>query len=139
MTNLESTTEAEFSTLGDKFRYFFDYKLGAMGGAIMGCGVWLSTFLSNGRDISSANRSGLVQAVYTFSMASFFSKMAVKLNEDNNRVVAVVVPTVLTTLIALGVHSLFNDPNPVMSVAPVLALSPLGYEYSIRHRANHPY
>ncbi|MBU1445486.1 MAG: hypothetical protein ABIJ20_02910 [Nanoarchaeota archaeon] len=77
-------------------------------------------------------------------MASLFSKMAVKLNENNNRLVALAVPTVLTTLITLGVHLLKGelldiDPNYIRSVMPVLALSPVGYNYSIRYRAKHPY
>lgn len=116
---------------------FFDIKMGSIGAIFLGTIVffvnynygWSLAFLAAGK-----------QAIYTFFIGGVMTKIAeniaLQFNARNKAIfMATLVPTILTSALTYGMHSLKGTPEPFASTVPTFVFAPIGfYGWALRKR-----
>ncbi|MCY1722326.1 hypothetical protein OU798_18400 [Prolixibacteraceae bacterium Z1-6] len=116
---------------------FFDVKMGTAGAFFLGAIVFAVNY-SYGWQLALIAASK--QAVYTFFIGGVMTKIAENLalkflNRNQSLILAVFVPTILTSLLTYGMHSLKGTPEPFISTVPTFVFAPPGfYWWALRKR-----
>jgi len=105
---------------------FFDLKMGTAGAFVMGAAVY---FVNAEYGFTAAFIAALKQGGYTFliggTMVRISENMAVYFeNPVISKIMAVLVPSILTLGLTFFVHSLKGTPEPLASTVPTLLLAP---------------
>nr|WP_319400839.1 hypothetical protein [uncultured Carboxylicivirga sp.] len=120
-----------------KHNPFFDVKMGTAGAFFLGAVVFAVNF-SHGWQLALI--AALKQAFYTFFIGGVMTKMtenlSVKINDRTKALaLAVLIPTLLTSALTYGMHSLKGTPEPFISTIPTFIFAPPGFlGWAIRKR-----
>ncbi|MBR8534500.1 hypothetical protein KDU71_02930 [Carboxylicivirga sediminis] len=116
---------------------FFDIKMGTAGAFFLGAIVFAVNY-AHGWQLAlvAASKQGL----YTFIIGGVMTKMteniAIRIGQRRKALLmAVLIPTLLTSLLTFGMHSLKGTPEPFISTLPTFVFAPVGfYGWALRKR-----
>jgi hypothetical protein len=116
------------------FRYYFvenfDYKLGAMGGALFGGSVFYAKF-SDGVELAAI--AGGEQFVFNFLLGGALMKLCEKLatrykSKAQAITLAILIPSIINIVLTYLMHCLDEgEVHPIMSTIPSIIFAPMGY------------
>jgi len=115
-----------------------DYRMGVLGGAVMGTIVAL---INLPESAAGGLTAGSKQAVYTFTVGSMTTKMcehlAVRVRKKSLAyLLAVAIPAGFTITASYGIHTLKGTPKPLQSTIPTMIAAPIGCLYWARRKRN---
>jgi len=116
---------------------FFDVKMGTIGAFFLG-GIVFMINCNHGWELASIAAGK--QALYTFFIGGIMTKMAENLvlrftNRKQALLLATLVPTLLTSILTYGMHSIKGTPEPFISTIPTFVFAPGGfYGWALRKR-----
>ena len=121
------TTKTNNSVI--KLLRYFDFKMGVLGGIVLGTIVFIINF---DHGVTFAVIAALKQATYTFLAGGFMLRLTenIATNVDNYYmaiVAAVIVSTTVAVALTYLVHSLRGTPEPFNSTIPTMILAPWSF------------
>ena len=115
----------------------FDIKMGTIGAFFLGSIVYMVN-IKHGDDL--ALMAAGKQALYTFLIGGVMTRMTENLAIGINKkklalIMAVAIPTIITSMLTLGMHSLKGTPEPFASTLPTFFFAPIGFwGWAVRKR-----
>lgn len=121
------TTKTNNSVI--KLLKYFDFKMGVLGGIVLGTIVFIINF---DHGVTFAVIAALKQATYTFLAGGFMLRLTENIATSvDNYYMAIVAAVIVSTTVAVAltylVHSLRGTPEPFNSTIPTMILAPWSF------------